>query len=134
MVILHPSWSQGAKQIPKGTTLFDEGIGLKQESRLSRILNGAVSKKDDTTWHFECDQWSLSKYKNAIKLEPLFPFSYVALARCLYKQGDGAWRGYAEEAFRHLKETTAIQSHHAFHGHAYKDIRKLLDETSGTSG
>lgn len=60
-----------------------------------------------------------------INENPLFPFSYYALAYCLQKRDDKDWVVYANKAVEILKKTTTIPNHNSNHD---KVLKELLDE------
>ena len=110
---------------PKGTTLLDEGSGLKMETSISRVLEGVVWKESGI-WKAKCDDESLTKVKRVMELNSKFPFSYVMLSDCLSRRGDPLWKAYAKKAIKIFEKTTTLADHHPTHDKAFKRLVKLL--------
>ncbi|MBI1770285.1 MAG: hypothetical protein HYR67_18095 [Bacteroidetes bacterium] len=95
---------------------------------ISRILEGTYVIESGGIKNISCGQSALSKYKNIIKLDPKFPFSYFVLASCLKKNDDPSWRRYALTGKEILEMTTRIGGHHSNHDVALRDLQEMLKE------
>jgi hypothetical protein len=106
---------------------FVVGGGIKYSTGISRIMEGTY-KEHDGIVYFECDDESLKRYKRAIQEYPRFPFSYVAIAHCLMRDGDNNWREYASKAISIFEITTRIGGHDKSHELAMEQLLRLLNE------
>lgn len=87
------------------------------------LLKGTYEERDDQL-QFKCDENSLNIYKEVIKDEPKFPFSYFALGTCLKDNGKSGWEGYLIEAVRIFEMTTQIEGHKKEHDEALKILQE----------
>jgi hypothetical protein len=78
--------------------------------------------------YFKCDDQSLERYNQAIKEDPCFPFSYLAMAHCLEIRGDTKWREYASKAKSILEITTKIGGHNKSHDEALKMLLQASND------
>ncbi|MSP40264.1 MAG: hypothetical protein EXR70_17380 [Deltaproteobacteria bacterium] len=101
------------------------GHGLKEETGISRVLEGAYTT-DNVRSQYSCDSVALAKFQEVIAKFPTFPFSYYALAFCLRQRDDKFWQGYAMKAIEILDKTTRIDGHHRNHEQALREIRAAL--------
>lgn len=77
---------------------------------------------------YKCDAASQERYSKAIKLNPDYPFSYLALAHCKKQSGAQDWRGYASKALEIFEITTKIGGHHSEHDVALEVVQKLINQ------
>ncbi len=107
------------------------GLGLKETSPLSRILEGAYTREEDggqVKFLPRCDSKGVAAFQKAAEMNPIFPFSYWALAICAAETGDEKWRIHAERAVTILKHTTQIAGHHTHHDNALEGLKKRLGQ------
>ena len=108
---------------------YGPGSGIRERTQLSRVLEEAytrIKNRGRERYLHRCDETGIAAYRKAAEINPDFPFSHWALARCAAKTGDKEWRAHAERAVTILDHTTQIAGHHAHHDEALKDLRELL--------
>ena len=85
-----------------------------------------TTKTEDGTVSPRCNNEGISAFKNAVTINPDFPFPYWALATCAFKAGKSDWRVYAERAVEILEHTTQISGHNPGHDKALLNIGRLI--------
>ena len=88
---------------------------------------GYVNFRTDGGIDFKCNDDAIEKCRSVIEKEPLYPFSYYFLAKCLKDKQDSKWREYALKARQIIQETTVIPGHHKHHDEILKDVNGLLN-------
>jgi len=96
---------------------------------LPEILIGTYEATDEFgSIAYKCDTTSQKKYSAAIKFNPDYPFSYLALAHCKKQSGEQDWLDHAHKALEIFEITTKIGGHHSEHDVALEVVQKLINE------
>ena len=98
-------------------------------TEISQAIEGTWQEVGDNHFRPVCEAAALEKCRNATKQFPEFPFTYYALAYCLEKQGDPAWRPYAKKAAAILEKTTVISGHQKSHEQSLAYLQQLLERS-----
>lgn len=94
---------------------------------LPEILIGSYETTDELgSIAYKCNIDSQKKYDKAIKFNPDYPFSYLALAYCKKQIGEKDWFSYANKAMEIFGITTEINGHNSEHDVALKILQNLL--------
>ena len=110
------------------------GDGVIITTALSKVLEGAYIKHDNGKVTPRCTDDGISTFKEAIEINPNFPFSYWALARCGYEKKDDDWIRYGRKAVEILGHTTRIAGHDKGHEDALTGIKRLFAGESARQG
>ena len=95
---------------------------------LPEILIGTYVATDEFgSIAYKCDAPSQKKYDEAIKFNPDYPFSYLALANCKKQNGGQDWLNDANKALEIFKITTKIGGHSSEHDVALEVLQKLMN-------
>lgn len=94
---------------------FDDG--MCSGNKLTAMLNKLV-KIENNQYNFICGDKEKEGFKEIIKDEPLFPFSYFFLAHCEYINHSELWKPFWEKAVNILTDTTKIPGHNSDHDKA----------------
>ena len=102
------------------------GHGIEITTALSKALEEAYLESDDGTVSPRCTDTGIAVFKDVIAMNPDFPFSYWALARCGYEKEEADWMKYGKRAVEILEQTTRIAGHDKGHGQALMGIKRLV--------
>ena len=106
---------------------FTPGGGIKYSSPLSSMLDGTYNMKSGHL-QFKTSPEAEEKFRQVTERFPRFPFGHYALAYCLQRKGDPAWRQHAETALQILEKTTRIKGHKPVHDDVLKELKVALCE------
>jgi hypothetical protein len=105
-----------------GSWMVDWGYDRENDKRI-------VDRTEDRNLIWSCDARSMELFEKAIAKEPLFPFPYFVIAKCLREQKhDERWRQYAKKCESILLKTTKVPGHSSSHDAILKQVREMLRE------
>jgi hypothetical protein len=93
---------------------------------ISKAVEGTWQEVSPDRFRPVCDEAALDKDRAGTRDFPEFPFTYYALAYCLEKKGDLAWKSYAQTAVDIFEKTTAITGHQGSHDQMLGYLRQIL--------
>ena len=105
-----------------GRELTSPGSGLEENTPIIKLLEGTYDIQGNCGVP-NCDEVALTKCQEVIQIEPKFPFSYYAIAVCLFQKGDDSWRDYADKALEIFHYATMIAGHHPNHNQAQRVLK-----------
>ena len=95
-------------------------------TEISASIEGTWQQVGPDTFRPVCDAAALERNRLATQQFPDFPFTYYALAYCMERSGDPAWREYAEKAVAIFEQTTQITGHQKSHEQSLAYLRQQL--------
>jgi hypothetical protein len=116
--------------LPATGSSFPVSGDLIYHSPLADAMRNTYTIGPDGITNFKFDASAEKSYREAIKIEPRFPFAYVFLAQILLARGDPAYLDNYKVAEAILKKTTLIPGHNVNHDEVLKSVEAALDARS----